>query len=413
MSSLLIKNIGLLATPLGTQSKKGKEQGNILLVKDAYIFIVDNIIKKVGNGNYQNADKTIDAKGKLVTPGLVDAHTHLVFGGWRQNEMAKKLKGASYLDILNEGGGILSTVNSSKKLSKEELISKAYQALEEMLQFGSTTVEAKSGYGLTYDEEIKELEVIKELNNRHVIDLVPTFLGAHALPEEYKNNRNEFIDEVCNKTIPYVAENKLAEFCDVFCEKDVFTAEEAEKILMTGQKYGLDSKIHADEIETIGGSVLAGKIKARSAEHLIVCDEKGIESMSNGGTVACLLPATSLYLGATFAPARKMIDKNVPVALATDFNPGSCPCLNMQLVMNLGCLKYKMTPEEVLTATTLNAAYAINRANEIGSIEEGKKADILIWNSNDLDYIYYRMGSNLINTVIKNGKVLIRNEKDN
>ena len=211
--------------------------------------------------------------------------------------------------------------------------------------------------------------------------------------------------------IPYIAENGLAEFCDVFCEKGVFDVEETRRILETGQRYGLRSKIHADEIEAIGGSVLAGELKAISAEHLIVCNNEGIASLSKGGTIACLLPATSLYLNATFAPARKMIESGVPVALATDFNPGSCPCLNMQLVMNLGCLKYRMTPEEVLTAVTLNGAAAIGKADTVGSIEPGKKADLLIWNAKDLNYIFYRMGSNLLSKVIKNGKVVVDHEK--
>ena len=211
--------------------------------------------------------------------------------------------------------------------------------------------------------------------------------------------------------IPYVAEHQLAEFCDVFCEKGVFDVQETEKILKTGQQYGLRSKIHADEIEAIGGSVLAGEIGAISAEHLIVCDDKGMESLSSGNTIACLLPATSFYLGADYAQARDMIDRNVAVALSTDFNPGSCPCLNMQFVMNLGCLKYKMTPEEVLNAVTLNGAAAIGRADTIGSIETGKQADILIWDSPDLNYIFYRLGSNLLNKVIKKGKVVVDYEK--
>ncbi|MBR4421257.1 MAG: imidazolonepropionase [Erysipelotrichaceae bacterium] len=411
MSSLLIENIGLLATPSGHSANKGKRQREVAFTRDAYIYIEDDRIVEIGAGEGPEAEQIIDAQGKLVTPGLVDAHTHLIFGGWRQYEMKQKLDNVPYLEILKAGGGILSTVNATKQASKEELIEKGRKVLDEMLGYGSTTVEAKSGYGLCLEEEVKQLEAVKELNETHPIDLVSTFLGAHALPQEYKENRKAFIDKLCDEMIPYVAEHQLAEFCDVFCEKGVFNVQETERILKTGQQYGLRSKIHADEIEAIGGSVLAGEIGAISAEHLIVCDDKGIESLSSGNTIACLLPATSFYLGADYARARDMIDHDVAVALSTDFNPGSCPCLNMQFVMNLGCMKYKMTPEEVLNAVTLNGAAAIGRADTIGSIETGKQADILIWDSPDLNYIFYRLGSNLLSKVIKKGKVVVDYEK--
>ena len=411
MSSLLIRNIGVLATAEGTEANKGTKQKEIDLLENVCIYVNDGKIIDIGKDLEYDADEIIDAKGRLVTPGLIDPHTHLVFGGWRQNEMKMKLDGVSYLDILKAGGGILSTVRSTVSSDKDELINKSRKALDEMLDLGTTTVEAKSGYGLSVEEEIKQLEVTKELDKIHPIDLVSTFMGAHALPERFKNDRDGYIREICEVMIPYVAQNRLAEFCDVFCEKGVFTVEESEKILKKGQEYGLVAKIHADEIEAIGGSVLAGEIGAISAEHLIRCDDRGIASLASGNTIACLLPATSLYLGADFAPARKMIENDVAVALATDFNPGSCPCLNMQLVMNLGCLKYRMTPEEVLNAVTINAAAAIDRAAEIGTIEKGKYADIVIWDSYDLNYIFYRMGSNLVDKVIKKGKVVIDHEK--
>ena len=411
MSSLLIRNIGVLATAKGTEAKKGTKQKETDLLENVCIYVNDGKIIDIGKDLEYDADEIIDAKGRLVTPGLIDPHTHLVFGGWRQNEMKMKLDGVSYLDILKAGGGILSTVRSTVSSDKDELIKKSRKALDEMLDLGTTTVEAKSGYGLSVEEEIKQLEVTKELDKIHPIDLVSTFMGAHALPERFKNDRDGYIREICEVMIPYVAQNRLAEFCDVFCEKGVFTVEESEKILKKGQEYGLVAKIHADEIEAIGGSVLAGEIGAISAEHLIRCDDRGIASLASGNTIACLLPATSLYLGADFAPARKMIENDVAVALATDFNPGSCPCLNMQLVMNLGCLKYRMTPEEVLNAVTINAAAAIDRAAEIGTIEKGKYADIVIWDSYDLNYIFYRMGSNLVDKVIKKGKVVIDHEK--
>ena len=405
MDRLIVKNIGMLATPEGRTARRGAEQGRIKILRNAYVLIEDGIIARVGEDAPEEAGaKVIDAGGKLVTPGLVDAHTHLVFGGWRQNELGLKLHGATYLDILSMGGGILSTVNATRSASEEELCEKAGAALDEMLSLGVTTVEAKSGYGLDLENELKQLRVIRRLNETHPLDLVPTFLGAHAVPKEYKEDRQAYIRLLCDTVIPTVAKEGLAEFCDVFCETGVFSAAESRDILETGKKWGLVPKIHADEIDPIGGSQLTSEVGAVSAEHLIVCPPEGIAAMAEAGTVACLLPATSFYLGATFAPARAMIETGVPVAMASDFNPGSCPSLNMQFVINLGCLKYRMTPEEVLTAVTLNGAAAISRAGELGSLEPGKKGDLVIWNAPDLDYICYRMGSNLTEAVIKNGQ---------
>ncbi len=407
MKQLLVKNIGMLATPEGKDARRGADQGQIRLLPDAYVLMTDGLITEVGTG-----DKTVpgaevlDAGGALVTPGLVDAHTHLIFGGWRQNELGLKLHGASYLDILSMGGGILSTVNATRAATEKELYDKAKEALDEMLSLGITTVEAKSGYGLDMDTELKQLRVIRRLNEEHPMDLVPTFLGAHAVPKEYKEDRAGYIRLLCEEVIPAVAGEGLAEFCDVFCETGVFSAEESKAILEAGKKWGLIPKIHADEIDPIGGSQLTAEVGAISAEHLIVCPPEGIAAMAKAGTVACCLPATSFYLGSTFAPVRDMVNAGVPVAMATDFNPGSCPSLNMQFVINLGCLKYRLTPEEVLTAVTLNAAAAINRADSIGSLEPGKLGDLVIWNAPDLNYICYRMGSNLVKTVIKKGNIL-------
>ncbi|MBE7007799.1 MAG: imidazolonepropionase [Ruminococcaceae bacterium] len=406
MKTVLVQNIGVLATAQGKSAHSGEKQGEIAQLKDAWVLIEDGVIAKVGTGAAPEAAETIDAGGNLVTPGLVDAHTHLIFGGWRQNELGLKLHGASYLDIQNAGGGIQSTTNATRGASEEELAAKAEKALDEMLRFGTTTCEAKSGYGLATEHELKELRVIRDLNARHPIDLVATFMGAHLVPAEYKENREEYVRLVCEEMLPLVKEQGIAEFCDVFCEADTFTVEESRRILEAGLKYGLRPKIHADEIEAIGGSRLAGELRAISAEHLIVCPKEGIESMAKGGTIACLLPATSFNLGAVFAPARDMVSAGVPVAMATDFNPGSCPCLNMQFVINLGCLKYKLTPEEVLTAVTLNAAAAIDRADKVGTVEPGKLGDLVIWDAPDLDYICYRVGSNLARTVIKKGAVV-------
>lgn len=405
MSDLLVVNIGLLATPVGSAARGGEAQGEIRLLHDAWLRIEDGVIAALGTGAPEGTGcPVLDAGGRLVTPGLVDAHTHLVFGGWRQNELALKLHGVPYLDILAQGGGILSTVTATRAATEEELADKAAAALDEMLRFGTTTCEAKSGYGLTTEEECKQLRAIRSLDRRHPIDLVATFMGAHALPQAYKENREAYVSLVCEEMIPRAAEEQLAEFCDVFCETGVFTAEESRRILEAGKRYGLRPKIHADEIDPIGGSQLAGEIGAVSAEHLIVCPEEGIASMARGGTMACLLPATSFYLGAEYAPARRMVEAGVPVAMATDFNPGSCPCLNMQLVMNLGCLRYRLTPEEVLTAVTLNGAAAIGRAESVGSLEPGKRGDLLLWEARDLNYVCYRMGSNLVHTVVKGGR---------
>lgn len=401
-------NIGLLATPQGVAARRGAEQGELQLLPGAWVALEGERIAAIGQGQPETApgDRVIDAGGRLVTPGLVDAHTHLIFGGWRQNELGQKLHGVPYLDILAQGGGILSTVRATHRATEQELAGKAAAVLGEMLAMGVTTCEAKSGYGLTPEEEYKQLRVIRRLNETQPVELVATFMGAHALPEEYKQRREDYIRLLTEEMIPAVAQEGLAEFCDVFCEKGVFSAEESRRILEAGIRHGLRPKVHADEIEAIGGSQLAGELGAISAEHLIVCPPEGIAALAAGGTVACCLPATSFYLGAAYAPARDMIAAGVPVAVATDFNPGSCPGSSLQLAMNIACLKYRMTPEEVLTAVTLNAAAAIGRAERIGSIESGKQADLLLWDAPDLDYICYRFGSNLVHTVIKRGRII-------
>ena len=406
MERTLVTNIGLLASPEGREARGGAAQGSIRFLKDAWILCENGRISALGTGEPPVEEaRRIDAAGCLVTPGLVDAHTHLIFGGWRQNELALKLHGVSYLEILAAGGGILSTVKATREATEDELFEKACDALDEMLELGVTTAEAKSGYGLDLETELKQLRVIRRLDEEHPMDLAATFLGAHALPPEYREDREAYLRLLCDEVIPRVAEEKLAEFCDVFCETGVFTAAESKRILEAGKRWGLIPKIHADEIDPIGGSQLTKEVGAISAEHLIVCPQEGIEAMAQAGTVACCLPATSFYLGSTYAPVRDMIAAGVPVALASDFNPGSCPSLNLQFVMNLGCLRYRMTPEEMLTGVTLNAAAAINRAESIGSIETGKLADLVVWDAPDLDTLGYRMGSNLTRIVIKKGKV--------
>ncbi|MBQ3612013.1 MAG: imidazolonepropionase [Firmicutes bacterium] len=406
---LLIKNIGCLQTPTGSYSHKGSKQGQNVKLIDAAIAIEDGIIKEITQGGKIPAgdfDQVIDAEGKLVTPGLVDGHTHLVFGGYRQNEIPMKLAGAGYLDILRAGGGILDTVRKTREATFEELYDKSAAFLDEMMSFGITTCEAKSGYGLDMENEIKMLEVIKALGENHPADVVPTFMGAHAIPPEYEGRGDEYIDMMCDELIPEVRRRGLAEFCDVFCEDSVFDSAQSKKYLEAARAQGFELKIHADEIEDIGGSKLAGELQAVSAEHLIAAGEEGMDSMAEGGTTAMLLPATSFYLGKTFAPARTMIEKGIPVCIASDFNPGSCPSLNLQLAINLGYLRYKMTPEEILTAVTINPACAINRGELVGTLEEGKQADIVIWNAPDMEMLCYRFGSNLAQTVIKKGEVI-------
>ncbi len=408
---LLIKNIGLLATPQGNTARCGAEQGRIKEYKNAAVLVDDdgNIVSICENGELPNGAENaevIDAQGALVTPGLVDAHTHLVFGGWRAHEVPLKIAGASYLDILNAGGGILNTLVNTRKASEDELFERSMGFLNEELAFGVTTVEIKSGYGLDKETELKQLRVIRKLNEEAAQDVVSTFLGAHAIPDEFKGNANGYIDYLIDEVLPTVAEEKLADFCDVFTESSVFNVEQSKKILLAAQKLGLPSKIHADEIDPLGGSELAGEIGAVSAEHLIATRDSGIEAMAKSKTVACLLPQTSLYLGKPFARARDMISAGVPVAIATDFNPGSCPSLNLQLSMNLGYLKYRLYPEEILTAVTLNAACAIGMGDRVGSVEVGKQGDMVIWNTTELPMLFYRMGSNQVKTVIKKGKTV-------
>ena len=405
----VLENIGLLATPEGSAARRGHEQGEISFLKNAWVAWEDSVITAVGSGAVPAADRRIDAHGRLVTPGLIDPHTHLVFGGWRQHELGMKLHGVSYLEILAAGGGILSTVERTRAAAKEELIEKAEKELHKMLCRGITTCECKSGYGLSLAGELKMLEAVQELKARQPVELVSTFMAAHALPKEYANDREGYLSLIIEEMLPQAAGRGLAEFCDVFCETGVFTPEECRRVLLAGQKLGLRSKCHSDEIDPIGGTEMAGEIGAVSCEHLIRCKQSGIEAMAKGGTVACCLPATSFYLGSSFAPARQMIEAGVPVAFGSDFNPGSCPCSNLPLAMNIGCYSYRMTPEECLTAVTLNAAAALCRADSLGSVEPGKQADLLVWDAEDLNYIFYRFGDDLVETVIKRGEIAAQN----
>lgn len=408
-SRTAIINIGRLLTPQGSKARGAKAQGDILnLQGPVYILAEGGVITRIKQGQPDDKElvgcQVLDAKGQLLTPGLVDAHTHLVFGGWRAHELQLKLAGVPYLDILKAGGGILSTVEATRKASQQELMAQAGLALDDMMSKGTTTCEAKSGYGLNLEDELKQLRAARELNSSHPLEIVSTLMAAHALPKEYQGNKRGFIDLIIQEIIPRVAGEGLAEFCDVFCEEGIFSSTEAREILLAGQRYGLASKIHTDEIFPIGGTELAGEIAACSAEHLIAMTDQGLRALKDGGVIACLLPGTSFYLDKPYARARDMIEMGVPVAVASDFNPGSCPGNSLQFCMNLASYQYKMRPEEILTAVTLNAAAAIKRADSLGSLEVGKRCDAVIWQAEDLDFVLYRFGSNLVDRVIKNGK---------
>jgi len=403
---LVLRNIGVLATPNGKNAKKGDAQGQITLTENAAVGISKGMFAYVGEDKPLEGERVIDCQGRLVTPGLVDAHTHLVFGGWRQKEMARKLAGVSYLDILKSGGGILETVRQTRAACEDELFEKGMRLLSAMLAHGTTTAECKSGYGLSVEDELKQLQVMKKLNQYSAVDLVPTFMGAHAIPAEYKNDRKAYIDLVCEQMMPAVIAQGLAAFCDIFCETAVFTPEESRYILGKACELKLIPKAHVDEINPIGGAEMAAAVGCISAEHLIQASDEGIRALAECGVIACLLPATSFHLEKNFARARDMIAAQVAVAVCTDFNPGSSPNLNLQFPMYLACHRYKLTPAEALTAVTLNGAAAVALSERTGSIEEGKQADAVIWDSPDLDYIFYRYGSNLVHTVIKNGTPL-------
>ena len=413
---LIIKNIGKLVTMENSFFPRiGNQMNELTILENAYIAVAQGKIFQVGVGDeYKKLigenTKVDDVGGKLVTPGLIDSHTHLVHGGSRENEFSKKLNGVPYIQILQEGGGILSTVNATKEATFDELYNKAKKSLDRMVEFGVTTVESKSGYGLDLETEIKQLEVAHKLNEDHPIDLVHTFLGAHAVPVEYKNNPKAYIELLVKEIMPKIKEMSLAEFCDVFCEEGVFTIEESEYILQKAKEMGYKLKIHADEIESLGGAELAAKLGCVSADHLMAASDEGIKMMAENNVVANILPATSFNLNKNYADCRKMIDMGAIVSLSSDYNPGSCPSENLQLVMQLGCLHLKMTPNEVLTAVTINAAYAIDRADKIGSIEVGKNADFVVFDARNVEYLMYHFGINHTKKVYKNGNLVVDNK---
>ena len=401
---LLIKNANEILTMKGpNKARIKKEMSNLGIVKNASIAVKDGKIFDIGKNLKYNSKKTIDAKGKTVLPGFVDPHTHLVFSGTREFELDWKLKGLSYLDIKKKGGGITYTVEKTRKASEKELYSEAIKRLDNMLSYGTTTCEAKSGYGLDLKTELKILKVQKKLNEKHDIDIVSTFLGAHDIPKDLSSA--EYTKIVTEKMLPKVKD--YSEFCDVFCEKGFFSNDQSKIILEAGKKHGLRPKIHADEIVDTNGASLAAEVGAISAEHLLKTSDKGIKDMAKKGVFAVMLPGTPFSLMMKdYAPARKMIDSGVPVALATDLNP-NCYVENMQFMIQLACFKMNLTPAEAITAATFNAACAIDRNKEIGSLEKGKNADIILLDCKTHLELPYHFGINLVSKVIKKGKILI------
>ncbi|WP_332632052.1 imidazolonepropionase [Halalkalibacter flavus] len=408
---LLLMNIGQLLTMESIGPKAGKDMKELVMLEDAVVGITNGKVAFIGgreSAKTIQAAEVIDCQGKLVSPGLVDPHTHVVFGGSREHEMALKQQGVPYLEILKQGGGILSTVEHTRQASEEHLYEKAYFHLDRMLAHGVTTAEVKSGYGLDVETELKQLKVAKRLQQNHPVDLVSTFLGAHAIPHEYKDEPQAFLDEMVGM-LDLIKIEELAEFVDIFTETGVFTVEQSRDYLTRAQEKGFGLKIHADEIDPLGGTELAADLGASSADHLVGASDEGIKKLAESKTIAVLLPGTTFYLGKeTFARARKMIDEGVRVALATDFNPGSCPTENIQLIMTFAALKLKMSPEEIWNAMTVNAAYAIGRGEQAGQIVVGRKADLVIWDAPNYEYLPYHYGVNHVNTVIKNGQIVSR-----
>lgn len=412
MSKLIIKNASELVTCKGNGPKHGKDMSNIELINNGCIVIEDDIIVDVGKTddilkNYNLKDyKVIDASNKAVLPGFIDSHTHLIFGGYRADEFSWRLRGDSYMSIMERGGGITSTVRATRDTSLEEFIEVGKKRLDKVISMGVTTIEGKSGYGLDYETEIRQLEAMKKLDEVHPVDIVPTFLGPHSVLPEYKGKEDEFIDFMINDVLSHVSEKKLAKFADIFCEKNVFSVEQSRKFLKSAKEAGLDLKIHADEMVQLGGTELAVELSCTSADHLLQASDEGIKKLAKSNTIATLLPGTAFSLKEEYARGRYMIDSGCAVALATDFNPGSCFTNSIPLIIALAALHMNMSIEEIITALTINAAAAVGMNDKIGSIEKGKKADIIILEYPSIHFLPYHIAVNIVETVIKNGKII-------
>ncbi|MFT9497059.1 imidazolonepropionase [Anaerosolibacter sp.] len=415
--NVLIKNAAELVTCSGFHAKKGHEMNDLHVIPTGAVVIEEGVIKAVGTTeeilkNYQEANyEVIDAAGKAVLPGFVDSHTHFVFGGYRAEEFSWRLRGDSYMEIMERGGGIINSVRATAEATKEELHRAGKKRLDSMLSFGVTTVEGKSGYGLDYDTEIKQLEVMDALDQEHPMDIVKTFLGAHAVPKDYKGREDELIDYIIEKVLPTVAERNLAAFCDIFCEKNVFSVEQSRRLLTKAKEMGMQVKLHADEIVQLGGAELAAELGAVSADHLLQASDQGIADMAKAGVVATLLPCTAFSLREHYARGRYMIDQGCAVALASDLNPGSCFTESIPLVFALATLYMKMSIEEAVTALTINGAAAVGRADKIGSIDVGKQGDIIILEFPSYKYIPYHIAVSTVEKVVKKGVLVFDKEK--
>ena len=410
--NLIVENAAELVTCSGFSAKAGKQMADLGIIEKGAVIIEQGNIRYAGpaNGLPTNINRSefeiIDAAGKAVLPGFVDSHTHFVFGGYRPEEFSWRLRGDSYMDILNRGGGILNTVTATRKASRHELLSAGLKRLDTLMSFGVTTVEGKSGYGLDFETEIKQLEVMAEADRQHPLDVVATFLGAHAIPPGYKGRGDRFIDFIIKEVMPEVVGKNLAEFCDVFCEKGVFSIEQSRRLLTAASTMGLKPKLHADEIVPLGGAELAAELGAISADHLLHASDRGIDAMAGAGVVATLLPGTAFGLKEPYARARHIIDRGCAISLATDLNPGSCFSESIPLLFALATLCMGISPEEAVTALTLNGAAALGRADTAGSLDPGKKGDLIILEFPSYKFIPYHMGVSTVEKTVKNGKVV-------
>ncbi len=407
--NLIIRNASQLVTCSGFSAKKGREMSDLSVIENGTVIVTDGIITFVGKdancpplSDFPN-HRVIDATGKAVLPGFVDSHTHFIFGGYREEEFSWRMRGDSYMSIMERGGGIHNTMTATRNASFEELKQTGYRRLDKMLAMGVTTVEGKSGYGMNKETELKQLEVMKALNNEHPVDIVSTFMGAHATPKEYKGQENNFIDYLINEIMPEIKEKNLAECCDIFCEKNVFDIEQSRKYLKAAHKLGFKLKIHADEIVTLGGAELAAELQTLSADHLLQASDKGISDLAKNNVVATLLPCTAFSLKEHYARGRYMIDSGCAVALATDLNPGSCFTNSIPLLFALACIYMELSPEEAINALTINGAAAVGRADKIGSIDTGKQGDLVILEYPSYKFLPYHIGINIVEQVVKKG----------
>ena len=414
-ADLLVVNVGELVTLAGPSGpRRGAAARDLSAVKGGAVAVVGERIAAAGPERDVLAafrparpDAVLDARRSTVTPGLVDPHTHAVFARTREAEFAMRVEGRTYEEIAEAGGGIRSSVRDLRAADEDRLLAVGRANLDRALAHGTTTVEIKSGYGLSLEAELKSLRVARRLSAEHAVDVVPTFLGAHEFPDEWRADREGYVRLVAEEMVPEVARQRLARFCDVFCEEGVFTVEQSRRILLAGKSHGLAPKLHADELHASGGAELAAAVGAVSADHLVCVSDRGIEGLAAAGVVAVLLPGTTLSLGSTrYAPARKLVDAGVPVALATDMNPGSSMTESMQIVMSLASMMLRLTPAEALTAATVNAAHAVRAGAEAGSLEPGKLADVVVWEVDDHRAIPYHYGVNLVRSVVKRGRVV-------